>query len=183
MSEAQHAESSGVRELLKERARALARPLTELVPGTSRSVVVFSLGDERYAIETCYAFSVTRLYEVFPLPGAASHVLGLTSVQGELLVVFDLRVLMGTSRPTRADSTRMMILGNKHAELAIIADIVHDVQPLQDGDVFPLALSSADGDKPYLTGVTRDAVSVFDGSALLADPRLYVDESGAGLLP
>jgi purine-binding chemotaxis protein CheW len=181
MSDAQRAELRDVRELLKERARALARPVVELVSSTSRSVVVFSLGDERYAIETRYVFLVTRVCDVFSLPGAGAHVLGLASVQGELLVVFDLRVLIGTARPAHGDGTRMLILGNKHAELAIIADIVHDVQPLLDSDLFPVPTSGADADKPYLTGVTREAVSVFDGSVLLSDPRLYVDETGAGL--
>jgi len=181
MSEAQQAEPRDVRELLKQRARALAQPMAELVSSTSRSMVVFSLGDERYAIETRYVFAVTRLCDVFPLPGSGAHVLGLTSVQGELLVVFDLRVLIGTARPGNADATRMLILGNKQAELAIIADVVHDVQPLLDSDLYPVPASSADGDKPYLTGVTREAVSVFDGSVLLSDPRLYVDETGAGL--
>jgi purine-binding chemotaxis protein CheW len=183
MSETQEVEPGDVRALLKERARALAQPMAELAQSASRSMVVFSLGDERYAIETRYVFTVTRVCDVFPLPGAGAHVLGLTSVQGELLVVFDLRVLMGTARPAHADGTRMLILGNKHAELAIIADVVHDVQPLQDSDLFPVPASSADGDKPFLTGVTREAVSVFDGSVLLSDPRLYVDETGAGHLP
>lgn len=183
MSEAQPAEPRDARELLRERARALAQPMAALVSSASRNVVVFSLGDERYAIETRYVFTVIRVCDVFPLPGAGAHVLGLTNVQGELLVVFDLRVLMGTARPANADATRMMILGNKHAELAIMADVVHDVQPLLDSDLFPVAAASIDGGQPYLTGVTRDAVSVFDGGVLLSDPRLYVDETGAGHLP
>jgi len=183
MSETQEVEPRDVRALLKERARALAQPMAELANSASRTVVVFSLGDERYAIETRYVLTVTRVCDVFPLPGAGAHVLGLTSVQGELLVVFDLRVLMGTARPARADATRMLILGNKHAELAIIADLVHDVQPLLDSDLFQVPASSAEGDMPYLSGVTREAVSVFDGSVLLSDPRLYVDETGAGPLP
>lgn len=179
----QPATDAEARALLRERARALAQPIAERVHSLSRSMVVFSLGDERYALETRFVFAVTRVYEVFPLPGAASHVLGLTSVQGELLVVFDLRVLMGVPRPARGDATRMMILGTKHAELAIIADAVHDVQPLRDSDLFPLPTSTAEGERSYLSGVTREAVSVFDGSALLTDPRLYVDELSAGLSP
>jgi purine-binding chemotaxis protein CheW len=184
MSEAQVAEAErDVHAILKERASALARPVADLAPRASKSMVVFSLGDERYAIETRFVFSVTKLCEVFPLPGAAAHVLGLTSLQGELLVVFDLRALMGTTRAAPSDATRMMILGNKHAELAVIADAVHDVQSLDDVDLYPLPTSAAEGEKSYLTGVTSEAVSVFDGSALLSDPRMYVDESGAGLLP
>jgi purine-binding chemotaxis protein CheW len=182
-SPAEGSDAAHVRAVLKERARALARPVTELVEGTSRVMVVFSLGDERYAIETRFVMTVSRVCDVIPLPGAAAHVLGLSSVQGELLVVFDLRVMLGIPSPARADASRMLILGSKHAELAIIADAVHDVLRLQDNDLFPLPASTAEGEKPYLRGVTSEAVTVFDGSALLADPRLYVDESSAALMP
>jgi len=176
-------ESGDVRAILKERARALARPIAAHAQSATRSVVVFSLGGERYALETQHVFSVTRLCDVFPLPGAAPHVLGLTSVQGELLVVFDLRVLMGTARPARTDATRMLVLGKKHAELAVIADAVHDVQSLSDSDLFASPTSAAEGEMQWLAAVTREAVSVFDASALLSDPRLYVDEASAGALP
>lgn len=185
MIEAQQpsAEVSDAREVLKERARALARPAAELAESASRSFVVFSLGDERYAIETCCVFGVSRVGELFALPGAGSHVLGLTSFQGELLVLFDLRVLMGSARPARTDATRMMVLGQKQPELAVLADSVHDVQPLDDRELLPLPAAAADGDRSCVCAVTREAVSVFDAGALLSDPRLFVEESGTGPLP
>ena len=176
-------EAAAARELLRERARTLARPMAPLVTSGSRNVVVFSLGDERYAIETRYVFSAQRMTEVFPLPGAGSHVLGLTSLQGELLVIFDLRVLLGTPRPPRTDATRMLVLGDKHAELGIIADVVHEVQDLQATELFEVPAANSDADKPFLCAVTKDAVSLFDTIALLADPRLYVDEQSTGFTP
>lgn len=176
-------EAANARELLRERARTLARPIAPLITSASRNVVVFSLGDERYAIETRFVFSAQRMTEVFPLPGAGPHVLGLTSLQGELLVMFDLRVLLGTRRPARTDATRMLVLGDKNPELAIIVDAVHDVQELHASDLFEVPAALSDGDKAYLCAVTKDAVSLFDTLALLADPRLYVDEQNTGFTP
>ncbi|HET8939908.1 MAG TPA: chemotaxis protein CheW [Polyangiales bacterium] len=170
-------------QVLRERARALARPIAPAYSSAIRNVVVFSLGDERYAIETRYVFTAQRLSEVFPLPGAASHVLGLTTLQGELLVMFDLRVLLGIARPARTEATRMLVLGDKHAELAIIADAVHDVQELRANELFELPAAASDGDSPYLCAVTNDAISLFAADILLADPRLYVDEMNTGLMP
>lgn len=175
-------DADDARAVLKARARALARPAAAVTPSARRSMVVFSLGDERYALETRYVAAVSRMAEVCPLPGAAAHVLGLTSVQGELLVVFDLRVLMGIACAPPTDATRMMVLGGQRAEFAIIADAVHDVHPQDERDLFSRP-AAADGERAYLLGVTSEAVTVFDGSALLADPRLYVDESGVGLMP
>lgn len=171
------------REVLRERARVLARPVAPPVTSSTRTVVVFSLGDERYALEARYVFSVQRLCEVFPLPGAPAHVMGLTSLQGELLVMFDLRLLLGTPRPARSDATRILVLGDRYCELAIIVDAVHEVQELHGSDLFDLPAASGDTDVPFLRALTRDATSLFDADALLADPRLYVDEQTTALMP
>jgi purine-binding chemotaxis protein CheW len=165
------------RELLKERARALARPIKAIVHSSSRGMVVFSLGDERYAIETRYVHTAQRLPRITPLPGTAAHVVGLASAYGELLVVFDLRALLGTARPAHSESSRMLLLGEHGAELAIIADSVHDVQQLQDLEVFELPAATAEDLRPYLCGVTSQGISIFDGAALLASAQLYVDDS------
>jgi purine-binding chemotaxis protein CheW len=175
--------SSAETALLKERARLLARPVAPLVTTASRSVLTFSLGDERYALDTRFVHTVQRMCAVFPLPGAAAHVLGLTSAHGELLVVFDLRVLLGIARPAHSPASRMLVLGEKQPELVVIADALHEVRELHDIELFDLPASIAERERPYLCGVTGEAISLFDGSALLSDPQLYVDETGANLPP
>ena len=169
-------ETASLKELLKERARELARPAQPIVHSTSRSSIVFSLGEERYAIETRYVHTAQRVPRITPLPGTAPHVLGLAPAYGELLVVFDLRVLLGTSRPAFSDASRMLVLGEQGAELAIVADNAHDVQELQDVDVFELPATTAENARPYLRGVTSQGVSILDGAALLGSAHLYVDE-------
>lgn len=163
-------------QLLKERARALARPINPTVHSVSRAMVEFSLGDERYAIDARYVHTALRLPRITPLPGASAHVLGLASAYGELLVVFDLRVLVGSTRPAYGDASRLLVLGEQSAELAIVADALHDVQQLQDADVFELPTATAEDVRPYLRGVTGQGVTIFDGAALLAAAQLYVDE-------
>jgi purine-binding chemotaxis protein CheW len=175
--------ATSARDILKERARALAKTLAVQESSVARSVVVFGLGDERYAIETRFVFAVQRICEVFPLPGAAAHVLGLTSLQGELLVVFDVRVLLDIACPARSEASRMLVLGDKQAELVVIADVVHEVQSLHDHELFQPPASLGEAQRPYVCAVTREAISLFDASALLTSPQLYVDESGAGPLP
>jgi len=178
-------EKAGVdssRELLRERARALARPLAPIALSLSSGIVVFSLGDERYAIETRFVHTVQRVPGITPLPAAPAFVLGLAPAFGELLVVFDLRALLGTGRPAFSESSRMLVLGEQSAELAIVADAVHDVQELHDNDVFESPAATADDVRPYLRGVTGQGVSVFDGAALLGGAQLYVDEPSEALL-
>lgn len=164
-------------EILKERARLLAQPVAALqAPTAKRSVVTFGLGLERYALETRFVQRVQRFAELTPLPGSAPHVLGLASVRGELLVVFDLRVLLGLPRPQLGDLSRMLVLGEERPELAVVADSLDDVEALDESELLELPGSTSAEARPYLLGVTRTALLVFNGAVLLGDPRLYVDD-------
>jgi purine-binding chemotaxis protein CheW len=164
---------------LRARAVALARPVAQLAPFVRQSMVVFGLGDELYALETRYVQQVQRFAEVTPLPGAAPHVLGVASVRGVLLAVFDLRVLLGVPRPQLGDLSRMLVLGEHQAELAIVADALHEVRQIDDAEWLELPASTRAATRPYLRGVTREALALFDGAALLSDPQLYVDDAVA----
>src|SRR6185312_5009031 len=84
------------RAILEERARLLARiPPAPPAVGESLQVVVFRLGDERYALETQYVREVVRLSDYAPLPGAPAFVLGILNLRGEILSVLDLRPFCG----------------------------------------------------------------------------------------
>src|ERR1700742_3830344 len=95
-------------ETLRDRAAALARPLADLAPLARQAVVVFGFGGETYALETRHRQQGQRFAAVTPLPGAPAHVLGVASVRGVLLAVFDLRVLLGVPRPQLGDLSRML---------------------------------------------------------------------------
>lgn len=166
-------------ETLRARAVALARPAAALAPVSRQAVVVFGLGDESYALETRYVQQVQRFVDVTPLPGAPAHVLGVASVRGTLLAVFDLRVLLGVPRPQLGDLSRMLVLGEQQAEFAIVADALHEVRQLDDTEWLEPPATTRAATRPYLRGVTREALALFDGAALLADPQLYVDDAVA----
>lgn len=166
------------REILAERARLLAQPIAaNAAPRTTRDVVTFGLGDEHYAIETHYVQLVQRFADLTPLPNTSEHVLGLVSVRGELLVVFDLRVLLGVPRPQLGDLSRMLVLGEEQPEFAIVADSLDDVVELDEAELLELPAGTPAGSRAHLRGVTRAALLLFDGAALLRDPQLFVDEA------
>ena len=166
------------REIMAERARLLAQPIAAIAaPNATRNVVTFGLGDEHYAVETRYVQLVQRFADLTPLPNTAEHVLGLASVRGELLVVFDLRVLLGVPRPQLGDLSRMLVLGEEQPEFAIVADSLDEVVELDDAELLELPAGTHAGSRPYLRGVTRAALLLFDGAALLRDPQLFVDEA------
>lgn len=167
-----------VRALMDERARVLARAPAQAAPPDAFAVVTFALGSDRYAIEARYVREAIRLPEFSPVPGAPEFVLGVASLRGELVCLVDLRRLFGLPPTERTERSRMIVLGAERVEFGILADEAFEVRHMRPADIVPpLETVSAGGE--CLLGVTRDALMVLDGAALLEDPRLFVTDQAS----
>ncbi|MEY4580829.1 MAG: hypothetical protein RL701_5532 [Pseudomonadota bacterium] len=165
--------------VLRERAQRLAQPIAARVErGVGLEVLCFGLGRERYAIETRYVCGTRRACPVTPLPMAGDHVLGVTNIQGDLLVVFDLRAVFGIERVRSSDAPHFLIFGVEQAEFAVDVDSLDKVTELDSARLLEPTLTvpgGSRGSRAYLRGVTHEALLLLDGDALLADERLFVD--------
>jgi purine-binding chemotaxis protein CheW len=162
--------------ILQERARRLAQPAEEVRPGgATLSALAFTLGNERYGIETCYAREVLRLIEVTPVPGVPDFVVGVTSLRGDILVVFDLQRLFGRPSPAIGDRSSVIVCGETTAEFGILADAVHEVTSVLVQELVLDPAFSGEGERGCVKGVTRSAMTVLDGAALMRDHRLFID--------
>lgn len=164
------------RAIMDERARMLAQPREEGPPaGEVIEVLTFALGGERYGVETKHVREVVRLADCTPVPGTPSYLLGVTNLRGEILAVVDLRELLGLARGTPTDSSRVVVLGADRPEFGVVADEVDELVAVRRGEV--LGPPEAGVGSDLLLGVTGAALGVFDGAALLRDPRLFVEQA------
>jgi purine-binding chemotaxis protein CheW len=155
-----------VRERLQERARHLARPLTTTVGRDQLEVVTFTLAAETYAIESRHVIEVFRLRELAPLPGARQPITGLTAWRGDLLVVLDLRPVVGLPATSLNDLGRVVVLGRERHAFGILADAARDVTALDASQLRPPPEGSQARDG-IVRGMTSDAVLLLDGDAVL----------------
>ena len=109
--------------VLEERARALAQ-IPSRPPSASEvlEVVTFDLGNECYAIATCQVRRVVKREQLTPIPGTSELLVGVINLQGEILAVFDLRVLFGITRQGPTEWSRVVVLGEERDEFGILAD-------------------------------------------------------------
>jgi len=163
------------RAILAERARLLAR-VPAVPPGASEilSVMIFTLGRERYAIESRFLREVVRVTDITAVPDTPEFLAGVTNVRGEILGLVDLRKLFGIAVTGLTDLSRIAVLGLERADLGLLADAVHEVTTLRRDDLLGPPGPVAGIGTNFLLGVTEDALIVLDGEALLADPRLFV---------
>jgi hypothetical protein len=84
------------RQLLEERARLLGRVPAEATQAAEvLEVVNFRVAGERYAVGARHVREVMRRTEVTPVPGAPDFLAGVINLRGEILAVFEPRILFG----------------------------------------------------------------------------------------
>jgi purine-binding chemotaxis protein CheW len=165
------------RAVMEERARRLARvPEADEREGELLQVVTFTLGNERYGLETRYIREVIPLADFTPLPGAPDFLIGVTNLRGQILAVLDLRKFFGVAVKGLTDQTRVIVLGEDRPEFGVLADATYEVTTLRPADVLDPPETVAGGGRDYLRGVTADALLLLDGGVLLNDPRLFIDQ-------
>jgi chemotaxis signal transduction protein len=173
------------RETLAVRARELARPRSEHQAQQIEKYALFERAGVRYAIESRFVFAVSHMLTPTPLPGAAPYWAGVSSVHGELLALVDLGVLLANGSdqaPIHGDAELddearthlVLVLGTDKRELGLLIDAVLDTQSLSL-DIARAA--SGDAAAQLMVGTTRDGTQLVRGDALLADPRLYIQEN------
>lgn len=154
------------RQVLEERARALARPAAPPPTGDTLELMTFALANEVYAVESRYVAAVFRLTDLSPLPGAKSPVFGVTAWRGELLTILDLRAALGLSLAALNDLSRVIVLGKDRPAFGILADAARELVTLPAREVRdPPDWVAAQ--QEFLRGVTADAVLVLDAVKLL----------------
>jgi purine-binding chemotaxis protein CheW len=159
--------------VLDARARQLARvPDEPARAGEVLELVGFVLAGERYGIESCYVREVARLVRFTPVPGTPPFVLGVTSLRGEILALFDLRHLLGVVAEGVTDLGRIVVLGERRREFGLLADAASEILYVPGAS---LAQTETAWGRAYVRGVSPDGVIVLSGEALLNDPRLTID--------
>jgi purine-binding chemotaxis protein CheW len=158
--------------LLADRAKRLAQPAAQAPVGQA-DVLIFELAGERYGIESRYVQAVFVLRQRAPLPGAQPPIHGVTAWRGELLTLLELRATLGLPVDSLNDLARVIVLGKGKAAFGILTDAVHHIVPVDLARLYPPQEAAA-GARPYLKGLTGDALLVLAPEHLL---RLTEPES------
>jgi purine-binding chemotaxis protein CheW len=165
------------RAVLEARGRALAAP-PQRPAGPGTAVVAFSLGGERYALDAVLVRELVRAPRLARLPGAPAFLVGLANLRGEVLDVLDLRPFLGAAGAPVRDQAAVLVLGTGRAELGLQVDEVEGLSRVDPAALVPAPEANGRTRPEYVRGVTRDGLALLDGAALLADPRLVVDDAG-----
>lgn len=174
------AAQSSPREILRARAKALARRPESGSVGPQVELIEFAMAAERYAVELAVAVEVHSLEQFIPVPCAAPHIAGIVNVRGRLTAVVDIRKFFGVAGKGITDLHRTILVRHKDVEIGLLVDAVIGLRRVPLSALEPPLPTHTDIAREYLRGIGPDRLIVLDVPRLLADPRLVLrDESAA----
>lgn len=154
------------RALLEERARLYAPASRAANDSGRRPLVAVRLAKEAYAFDAADVREVFGLAELVRLPGAEAPVFGLTTWRGELLVLLDIRPLLGLPPGALNDLRHVVVIGRGSAMVGVVVDAALGMTNASDEEI--VTVSTTDTPAPELvSGVTSGALIVLETSALL----------------
>ena len=169
--------TSDERQLLRARARVLARPRERAAAANvSLEVLEFRLGRECYALETRHVREVYPLKDLTPLPCTPAFLLGIVNVRGRIMPVIDIKKFFDLPDTGLTDLHRIILVRGNDLELGFLADIAVGVRTIPV-DSLQTSLPTLTGIRAdYLKGVTAERLVVLDVDRILADPKITVHE-------
>ena len=160
-----------VRSVLEARARRWPAQMIEVDRADAPRVITFHVGQEQYGVEPQRVLEIIRTAEVVPLPSAEPWIAGLTGWRGELVLVVDLRTLLGAGNGARPARHALVILGTDRPLLGILADAPGELRALLPSELRPPPEGIVG--REFIRAMTGDAV-------LLLDADRLIDTVGAG---
>lgn len=100
-----------------------------------RSLVVFSVAGQRYALNLPVVERVLRIVEVAPLPKSPVIVLGVINFHGQIIPVVDIRRRFGHSPSQYGLTSCLLVAQTSRRKLALPVDEVQGVQEVPSENV------------------------------------------------
>lgn len=165
------------REILRARARALARP-PESPPAADASLELleFRLARECYGLETRHVHEVYPLKDLTPLPCVPPFVLGIVNVRGRVTPVIDIKKFFDLPDKGLTDLHRIILVRGNDLEFGLLADVIVGVRTIPVDSLQPSLPTLTGIRADYLKGVTAERLVVLDLDRILADPKIIVHE-------
>ncbi len=139
-------------------------------------MVVFRLGDQRYALMLAVVERIVRAVEVIPLPKSPEIVMGVINVEGRILPVLNVRGRVGQPNKEITPGDHFLIARAARREVVLVIDEPEGVVESAVADII-----EPDGIVPGVDQVTG-VIKFDDGLALIYDLEKFLSADEAAAL-
>lgn len=143
--------------------------------------VTFNLGDETYGINVMQVQEILRMTEIAPVPGAASYVVGIINLRGNVVTVIDTRRRFSLPAFQESDDTRIIVMEVGKSVVGMLVDKVSEVVYLHQSEIDTAPHLTNEDSSRFIQGVVsndKDLLILLDTYKLLsqdepAEPALF----------
>lgn len=132
-------------------------------------LLVFRIGAERFGVGLSAVDEVVDVPAIQSIPDAPATVLGIATIRGELITLYDPRPLLRVNGPLDG-AALLFVRDGRRVGLAI--DDVYDAITIEEADVLKAPRGGADASDGILVGLVRrsgggELIGLLDANALL----------------
>ncbi len=117
----------------------------------SRQYLAFNLGDEEYALDIRQISEIIKVREFTDIPRAPRFILGIISLRGVVVPIFDLRCRLNLGVSDLLPTTRIVVCRHEDVSVGLLVDSINQVVNLVNDELEP--------PPGVLSGLDRDMVS------------------------
>ena len=118
--------------------------------------VSFELAGEIYALNAARVYEVLRYTEITHVPGAASFILGIINLRGNVVTVIDARSVFGLPSVSHNQQSRIIVVEIEDFVLGILVDRVAEVIDLNQTSIESAPATSQDDSSRFIQGVYNE---------------------------
>ncbi|MDF2986657.1 MAG: chemotaxis signal transduction protein [Eubacterium sp.] len=100
-----------------------------------RQFIVFSLGDERFGIDSLKITTIDRMKTITRVPKTPDYIKGVINLRGDIIPVMDLRAKFNLPAVEETEETRIIILKLEEISIGVIVDQVLQTIQLGGDDI------------------------------------------------
>ncbi|MEK4628331.1 MAG: CheW domain-containing protein [Solibacillus sp.] len=101
--------------------------------------VVFTCGNEEYAVPVDQVVSIEKLERVTPIPHLPEYLLGFTRIRNELTPVIDFQRIL-YNRPTSGNESKVIVLSTDVINYALLVGEAKEILDIAENDLKQLGL-------------------------------------------
>lgn len=121
----------------------------------SLELLCFNLSDEEYAVDINDVREIVKMVDITEVPKTPDFMLGIISLRGVIIPLFDLRMRLGLEACSYNSKTRIIIASANDRKMGMVVDAVTEVVALKKGILEPPPSLLTDIDTDLLKGVGR----------------------------
>lgn len=151
-----------------------ATELAKSATGATRQLVVFSLGEEEYALPITQVQEIIRFTEPRPVASEANWLRGVISLRGKIIPVCDLAARLGFGGDAAGDGrANIVVVETEGGTAGVIVGDVEEVLTVDESQLEPIPSATAE----FIEAVVKiedrlvvllDATAIFAGVEIAA---------------